>query len=415
MSNFRETKIMIETLKTKNACLESRVLDLLDEQEKFQELVDTIDEVVFLLALDPPRIVYVNPAFEKIWGLPRQALYKRVDAWLDTIVPEDRPIAFDAFERANVDSSLSFEYRIKRPDGSVRWIHARLWSVQCESGDHRRMVGIAEDVTGKKEAERSLMDSEERFREIAETITEVFWIYGPDLSKIHYISPSYEEVWGRSREELYANSTAFVESIHPDDRECALAALAHLDRFDHEYRIIMPDGSIRWIHDRGFPVKDASGKVVRVIGLARDVTRQKLAEAAIREREERWNAFFSSSSVGMAIVDREFRYVRINEPLARTNGLTIAQHEGRTLKEVVPDIAPTIEPVMQRVFDTGEPVMDLLLHGTTARQPKTAHSWSVSYFPIRNARAEIYAVGTVIVDVTHQCQLESQLRQAQKM
>jgi PAS domain S-box-containing protein len=135
-------------------------------------------------------------------------------------------------------------------------------------------------------AEEALVQSEERFRQIAETIEEVFWISDPFTSKMIYLSPAFERVWGRSVASLFENPDIFVQSIHPDDRARVLADLEVQKEglpFDHEYRIMLPDGAIRWIWDRAFPAQDAAGKVIRYVGVALDVTERKVLETQLRQ------------------------------------------------------------------------------------------------------------------------------------
>ena len=129
-------------------------------------------------------------------------------------------------------------------------------------------------------AEKGLKESQDRFRQLAEAIREVFWM--TDLSKMElvYISPGYEVIWGRSCESLYASPMNWLDAIHPDDRERVRTAAMNdqaSGKYHQEYRIIRPDGSTRWIQDRAFPVKNEAGEVYRVAGIAEDITDHKQA------------------------------------------------------------------------------------------------------------------------------------------
>jgi PAS domain S-box-containing protein len=130
----------------------------------------------------------------------------------------------------------------------------------------------------------ALGESELRFRQIAENIREVFWISTPHLESVLYVSPAYESIWGRPVESVRQHPRAFMEAIHAEDRERVVGILeGQRERgFDVEYRIVRPDGSVRWIRDRGFPVKDASGKVYRIAGVAEDITERKQAADHLR-------------------------------------------------------------------------------------------------------------------------------------
>jgi two-component system sensor histidine kinase UhpB len=129
-----------------------------------------------------------------------------------------------------------------------------------------------------------LGESEERFRQLAEHIQEVFWMTTPAMEELLYLSPAYEGIWGRSLQSLRRHPKSFMDAIHPEDRDRVVGIIEgrREQGFEVEYRIVRPDGSVRRIRDRGFPVKDKSGKVYRVAGIAEDITERRLADEAIR-------------------------------------------------------------------------------------------------------------------------------------
>jgi PAS domain S-box-containing protein len=141
--------------------------------------------------------------------------------------------------------------------------------------------------------ESSLRESEGRFRQLAENIREVFWLSTPDKAQIIYVSPGYELIWGRSCQSLYAAPREWLDAVHPEDRSRVLdAALKDQQSgtYDQEYRIVRPDGGIRWIRDRAFPVRDANGEIYRVAGIADDITARKQAEEALKRSHEELEA-----------------------------------------------------------------------------------------------------------------------------
>jgi PAS domain S-box-containing protein len=186
---------------------------------------------------------------------------------------------------------------------------------------------MAIDITDRLRAEKVLAESEERFRQLAENVNEVFWMTDPQTTQLLYISPAYERVWGRSCQSLYENPRSFMDAVHPEDQErVRIAVLENQSRgeqTDKEYRVVRPDGSIRWVRDRAFPVKDAAGRFYRVVGIADDFTERKLAEEALKEADRHKNEF-------LATLAHELR-----NPLAPIrNGLQIMRLAGNDQRAV---------------------------------------------------------------------------------
>jgi PAS domain S-box-containing protein len=148
----------------------------------------------------------------------------------------------------------------------------------------------------------ALQESEERFRQLAENIREVFWMTDSRKNEMVYVSSGYETIWGRTCRSLYDSPRDWMEAIHPEDRECVLKALGKQvsGRYDVVYRIMQPDGSIRWIHDRAFPVRNQAGEVYRVTGIAEDITERKMAERRLEARNEVIKALAVSTTLGEA-------------------------------------------------------------------------------------------------------------------
>lgn len=153
-----------------------------------------------------------------------------------------------------------------------------------------------------------LRESETKFRQLAETIQEVFWISNPKQGKLLYVSPAYESIWGRSCDNLYQNFQEWNDAIHPEDRSRVKRAFAEQvlqGTYDEEYRIIRSDGSVRWIRDRGFPVQHTLDQQCRVTGIAEDITDRKRADHALRESEAKFRSLSESSPVGIFLTDAQ--------------------------------------------------------------------------------------------------------------
>jgi PAS domain S-box-containing protein len=175
-----------------------------------------------------------------------------------------------------------------RKDGSEFWVDLSIVPVADENGWFTHWVSVQRDISDRKQAEVELQQSEQKFRQFAENIHEVLWMTNVDASEMLYLSPAYEQIWGRSCESLYANPKSFLEAIHPEDKQRVIANFKHsaTGTFDIEYRIVRPDGSVCWIQDRGFPIRNESGEIYRRAGIAQDITQRKHTEEILRQINE---------------------------------------------------------------------------------------------------------------------------------
>ncbi|MEA3210297.1 MAG: hypothetical protein QOE70_3354 [Chthoniobacter sp.] len=291
----------------------------------------------------------------RIMGFEPQEVPVTTATFLNCLHPDDRARIEAAIQQALRDHRpFSYDYRAILPKGGVRVQHVEGAVDIDESGRAVKMRGTTQDITESQAAEEALREGETRFRQLADNISEVFWLSNPEGTLIHYVSPAYEKIWGRSCASLYAEPTSWMDSIHPDDR----ARIAEDERsqpvrgeHDHSYRIILPDGSVRWIRDRAFPVRDESGKLIRVAGIAEDVTERKTAE---RQIEHFADLFQALSHHLLNIQEEERRHLarELHDEIGQS--LTAAK---LNLKIIAPEVSPA---VARRLEDSIQ-VLDRLL------------------------------------------------------
>ncbi len=291
--------------------------------QKIHTIFATIPSLIVAVDRDG-RITDWNRAAEQCSGIRGQDALGRHIA--ECGISWDRKTFVPALEAALRDdrSNRLPETRYTRPDGSDGILGITLHPLTARSGE--RVTGyllMGADITERKRADTALRESEERFRQMAASIEEVFWMTSPDKSEMLYVSPGYEAIWGRSCKDLYEQPRSWLDAIHPDDRE-GISNSALTDQatghYDHEYRIVRPDGSVRWIHDRAFPVKDASGRVCRISGIAADVTDEKLSQEALRASEERFRNYFELGVIGMAITSPTKEILEVNDETCKILG-----------------------------------------------------------------------------------------------
>jgi len=155
--------------------------------------------------------------------------------------------------------------------------------------DREYLIASVRDITERQRSEETLRESEERFRQLAENIDEVFWITNPDMTELIYVSPAYEKIWGRTCASRHAAPIGWLEAVHPEDRDGVAQAATNLVKsgiYDVTYRIHRPDKSERWIHDRGYPVRNAAGDIYRMVGTAEDMTEKRRLEEQFRQAQK---------------------------------------------------------------------------------------------------------------------------------
>ncbi len=129
---------------------------------------------------------------------------------------------------------------------------------------------------------------------------------------------------------------------------------------------------------------------------------------ALPLRQAYYDAFFAASNAGLLIFDRQLRYVQINETLAEINGPSVAEHIGRSVREVLPELAPTVEPILQAILDTGNPMLDYELVGETPKQPGVTRYWQVSYYPLLDENGLVFGVGGIVIEISDRKKVEQE-------
>lgn len=193
----------------------------------------------------------------------------------------------------------------------------------------------------REKTHQALLASDARFQELVRNIDEVFYSFDAKTTRVHYVSPAYETVWGRGCQSLYDDTQTIRDSVHPDDQQKTLDAF-QLQRTGHptqvEFRILRPDGEERWISDRAYPVLDADGSVIRVVGVGQDITARKLAEQALAESEKRYSSLFESGPSPMWVFAEETRrFLAVNRAAIDEYGYSESEFLGMTLYDLRPE------------------------------------------------------------------------------
>lgn len=291
----------------------------MEERDLLHTLMDNLPDLIYFKDRES-RFTRINLALAGKFDLDHPSL--AIGKTDFDFLPAEHAEAFhkdDAELLRTGQPIVNKEERGVWPDGHVTWLSTTKMPLRDASGDIIGTFGVSRDITDRKQAEQALRNSEEQFRQLADNIHEVFFIGEPDPPRLTYLSPAYEAVWGRPRQEAYERADAWTDTIHPDDRERAINLLSRSyqgEQASADYRIVRPDGSVRYIKARAFPVRDAGGKFCRVVGIAEDVTDAVRAEQQTRLQ----TAALESAANGIVIASREGRIIWVNPAFTRLTG-----------------------------------------------------------------------------------------------
>jgi PAS domain S-box-containing protein len=278
-----------------------RVEDILRESEqRYRNLFQLHPYPLWVFDLETLAFLAVNDAAVNDYGYSQAEFLSMTIK--DICPPEDLPVLLDKNSVHFSQVKQAGVWRHQKQDGTP--IYVEITAHELVFAGRQARLMLARDITQEKQAQEALQASEEKFRQIAENIHEIFWMSDDELHEVLYVNPVYEEIWGRTCENLYANPKSFINAVHPEDRDRVIANLEQNAKkeFDIEYRIMRPDESVRWVWDRCFPIKNAAGEVYRRAGVTQDITERKQAEEIRRtlEKEREINElklrFFSMAS-----------------------------------------------------------------------------------------------------------------------
>ncbi len=263
-------------------------------EECLRQIVESLrDTVLCITNWSATELIYISPAYEEIWGRTRQSLFEQFPKWIEAIHPDDRSLVLAATKAATSSGECNIEYRIVRPDSSVRWIRGRTFPVLDPGGNFIRLAAIAEDITEWKRVESELRTSEEHNRLISELTADYAYTARIDPNGeviIETTTTGFSRVTGYTLAEL-SDHSGWQSLIHTSDLSAALddyEKRGQENRNEGELRIVTKGGAIRWIRYSSQPYcSGAAGRHDRLVGAVQDITERKEAEIRLRELSRR--------------------------------------------------------------------------------------------------------------------------------
>ncbi|MBW4641640.1 MAG: EAL domain-containing protein [Goleter apudmare HA4340-LM2] len=251
---------------------------LQQREEQYRRIIETATEGIWVL--DQNNLTsFVNQQMAMMLGYTTDEMFgATLFSFMDA---EGVEIANAYLKRRHQGINETHDFKFRRQDGSDLWAMVSCTPMFDEQGNYTGVLGMITDISGRKLAEAALQESKQRLDGILSTLEDAVWSISADTFATLYLNPAVGKIYGRSPSEFFANNNLWFEVIHPEDQprvQAAIQPLLSIGKQELEYRIIRPDGQVRWLLNRSHLVYDNSGQPVRIEGMATDITERKLME-----------------------------------------------------------------------------------------------------------------------------------------
>lgn len=322
-------------------------------EQLYRALVEHIDAVFWVSTPGVSKQIYVSPSYEKIWGRPLEEVLRVPRTFVDSIHPDDKESFLCTLEKYHArGKSYEQEYRIIRPDKEAIWIHERGYPFRAKRGGPKLMLGICMDVTKQKETESQLRRSERRLSRAQKIAHIGDWEWDVISGEVYWS----EEVFRIFKLPRQKPSFQLVLSIvHPEDLDqwenTVQDAVKRAGPIRMDYRVLRPDGSVRWVHGESEVVTDAAGKTVRFVGTVQDITPRKQAESHLAL----FKTIAETSQIAIAISDPDGRLIYINPAHWRLFGRSLKEARNLNYRAYYPpESVAVLDEVVAPVLARGE-------------------------------------------------------------
>jgi two-component system, cell cycle sensor histidine kinase and response regulator CckA len=383
-------------------------------EEKYQMFVE--NSLQGLTIMQDRRFVFCNRKFSELSGYSVQELLDFSPERTIALVHPDDLTNLDEYASGILEGKPilpNLEYRIIKKDGTAAWLE--VFSSVIEYNGKPAFQSAFVDINKRKEAEKALLESEKRFKLIAESIDEIFGIWDCEKGIATYISPAFRRIYGLSQDDLQDGQKYIFNYVHPEDQPRAKAFLELMKTgqpLDIEHRIVCADGSVRNLWLRCYPVPDETGLVKQYVGIAQDVTGRRRAEAALLDSKEYLDKIINCLGDPLFVKDEKRKLVLVNEAFRKFSKKPVEELLGKTAFDLLPnEFAVPLWQQEQAILDTGVECFSedkILVENAGVLTVLTKKTL------LRDKNGNKQIVG-VMRDITEYKRLETQFQQAQKM
>jgi PAS domain S-box-containing protein len=378
--------------------------DLQESEQKFRSLVENLNVGVYRNTVDfGGHFIQVNPAFARIFGYEsaREIMETRViDFFLD---PSERITFLEDLKKEG--SIIDRELHLKKKDNTHIWVSVSSQAHFSKDGSIEWVDGIIEDITHRKIAEKALIKSENRYRSIVENINDGFCIHDFE-GNILDCNENFAMMLGSVPEDIIGtNLDDFSSTEMMLEKNDVVGELKKTGIVEFDADLKQKDGNRCYYSIKSSIV---SGKNEgKVHSFLRDVTKRREMEETLHESEIKSQkrlaeieAIYNSAPIGLCVLDRNLRFVRINDRMAKINGFPPEEHIGKTIHEIVPDLAEQGEAVAKEVFETKKKVMGREFNGITPAKPGVLRTWIEQWYPVKDSSNQLIGINVAALEIT---------------
>jgi PAS domain S-box-containing protein len=384
-------------------------ISLKQSEERYREIIDQQTELICRFSPDL-RLTFVNQAYSRYFDSTAEQLIGQ--NFLNLVPESDRSLVQQQITELSMatpeNAVISHEHAVLKPNGEIgvqQWMNRAIFD---DNGQLIEFQAVGRDISDRVLAESALRQSESFNRQILETIPDCIKVL--DLEgKILYMN-SFGENLLELHDQSYLN-VKMVELWQVGDRQqlqqaIDLALSGEISKF--EGYCPLKNGTPKWWEVIVTPRFDANGQVERLLSVARDISDRQQMEALFQQQLAQIEAIYATAPVGLCFLDREKRYLQMNERLAEINGLSVSEHIGRTISEILPEIAEIQEPIFEQVLQTGMPILDVEVRGTTPAQPGVERYWLANYYPLMDVNGQPVGINITVQEISERKQAEQE-------
>ena len=396
---------------------------LRESEGKYRGLVEGLDEAMYRMSLPDGKYEYMSPAVRKVFGCSAEKFIEN-PLTVRELIPPDFAEYFKEKWADLIEGKFppTYTYKILDPEGNERWIVQSNTGIFDDSGNIIAIEGLCRDITKEVQAEKALRESEELHKEAQRVAHIGHWELYPEIGTPVW-SDEIFRIFGLNPQEHEPSFTDHETHSHPDDwpllNKAVTLASTEGTPFDIIFRIVRPDGEIRWMHSIGTTSKNEKGKVVKLFGTAQDITDRKQAEVALQESEERYRLLVENQTDMIVKFDADGYLTFVSRSYCKAFGKSEDELLGKKFIPLIHD--EDKEAVVKALDKMHHP--PYIAHVEERAMTKDGWRWqawlNTAVLNEKNEVEEIVAVGR---DINKQKQLEeerikleAQLQQAQKM